>query len=395
MNHIRLLIFDLVFPRIYGRWRTVEINYFLSSPEFETDIFIPRYQVEVFRYFEEENIVTSFEYYYQRYPYLNDYNILIFNPQFNCLNRFNKIIDGTKYNRKYLGDFLLTKRFKVDFRSYHLGYTIFLATYLRRAAREIISKRYWPTICKIYPGEGFSCFDRNVGRRFTIIKNDHNVVIGTQRFVTEIASRYIDQVYSIYGGPLSEGKKETKRWENNNSDFHVCFTAMAFVPQKGSDVYLQLVEKFQKDYPNYKVHFHVIGIKSSPDFQVNIIFHGHLIPDDLNKLYHDTIDVYVSPNRNNNSNVDGFPLGGKAMLEGCIPIISDPNICNKDFGFTEEEALVMNPFEIEKAIELIVKLVNNFDLRKSMSVKIQRKAERIFGPENQLYPVVDIMKSLR
>ena len=41
---------------------------------------------------------------------LNDYNIIIFNPLFNYINKYNSNFDGTKYNNKLPCDYILQKK---------------------------------------------------------------------------------------------------------------------------------------------------------------------------------------------------------------------------------------------------------------------------------------------
>ena len=101
------LVVDIVYPNKYSRWRNLEINFFIS--EFNSDILI--FKIDSFA-----NINFDFDYDFcneNLNNVLSEYNILIFDPRYNHLNKYNKRIDGTKFNNKFGGSYLLTKN--VDF----------------------------------------------------------------------------------------------------------------------------------------------------------------------------------------------------------------------------------------------------------------------------------------
>ena len=78
------LVVDILYPNKYSRWRNLEINFFID--EFESDILV--FKIDGFAGVDFEcdydfcNLDTNLK--------LQNYNILIFNPKYNYLNKYNK-----------------------------------------------------------------------------------------------------------------------------------------------------------------------------------------------------------------------------------------------------------------------------------------------------------------
>lgn len=390
-DKIRLLLMDCLFPFIYGQWRTVEINYLLTHPQFEVDILINPYFFHA-NEIVKENMVIAFQRYYQLFPYLNDYNILIFNPEFNVLNQFNKHIDGTTFNKALNAQFLLTKHKDFDFRRYDLGYSIFLA--VRNANSYLIKQQWWPSICKIYPGGGY-LYNENLINKDLIEMNQYNeTAIVTQDFIAKTVEKYLPNIVKIYGVPiLSPGKDMTPYVEKSFSNkLDICFSSLGFNPKKGFHNYIAIVQRFVDHYPSLNIKFHVVGIDSSNPMAKpfsNLTYHGTKTPNDLFAFYSNIIDIIISPiNYLENGDPDGFPLGSEAMIQGCIPILCDLHGCNQHFGFTNDESLIIKTFDLETITSFILSLYNDPLKKKNMSHAIAMKSRALLGPEKQLYPVV-------
>ena len=386
----RILIFDVLFPVLYGKWRTIEINHFLSHPLFETDILVSPYQ----RYIDsvvKENLDVHFQRYYQTYPYLNDYNILIFNPIYNFLNKFNKRLNGTLFNGKAVGDFLLTKKLDFDWTSYDVGYSIFLMA--RDHNYKLINSRLWPSVCKIYPGGGYTFNNPQIKANMALMK--HEYIISTQAFITIDIQHFFPPHHfkTIYGCPTLDPKEDLPdKILSPENRLNICFTSLGPEHQrKGYNNYSNLVLLFSTKYPTLDITFHVVGgCTSYPIGTSNVKYHRHYVPKDLSKFYIDTIDIIISCN-NKHTYPDGFPLGSEAMICGCIPILCDPWGSNAHFKFGDDCSLVMPYFDISQVEQFILSLYHDPLKRNTMSTTIKEKCLSIFGPENQLVPVSDFI----
>ena len=384
----RLLIMDLLFPDLHGRWRTVELNYFLTHPDFDTDIFINPYQDDWLKNFTGDTIVHVFQKYHRTYSYLNSYNILIFNSRYNVLNQFNRTIDGTKFNGKYPGDFLITRRSDVNWAEYDVGYSIFLC--VRNSNQWLINQKLWPAICKIYPGGGYVYNENAMIGTFRQMDSNNEIAIVTQDFIRNTVSKYIKRVFTIYGAPLLMHENVTLKI-SQHTELNLCFTSLGFNPKKGLDNYITLVEYFKSNHRDWNIKFHIVGTSPRSDCPSNVKFHGVLDGDSLDKFYYDTIDIIVIPTKIFND-PDGFPLGGEAMLKGCIPLQCDPHNANRNFGFDGTNSLTMMEFDLDKSVEFVEMLYTQPDKRVQMRNAIIKIASEIFSPKVQLEPVVNIIK---
>jgi len=382
---IRMLIMDCLFPVVHGHWRTVEINHFLNHPLFDVDIFVHPY-AQLIDQITGIDLVDSFRYYHRHYPHLKDHNIIIFDPKFNKLNVMNRRIDGTKFNRHVHGHFLLTKKDHYDFRDYDIGYCIFLG--VRNANAGIIKKRWWPSVCKIYPGGGYGYDKDRMNKHLIEMRDNGERAIATQAFITEHVNRFV-QTLNVYGVPLVPPSSTfTNKVHNSRSNLNVCFTSLGFALKKGYEDYMSLVDLFAKRHRSSNIKFHIVGLKNVTSPLPNVVYHSVMAPQNLLEFYRTTIDVIASlPKIVNNCDPDGFPLGGEAMIQGCIPVLCDPYNCNSHFGFNENEALVMRKFDIAKIENFILNLYRDPAKRQLMSKNVAEKSRRLFGPEMQLLPV--------
>ena len=394
---IRLLIIDALFPVIHGQWRTTEINYFLNHPQFSTDILIsPCFDITQTL---NQTLTESFMHYKRLYNYLDDYNICIFNPKFNCLNQFNKSIDGKFYNSKYPGDFLFTSSPVVDFSTYQVVYVIFLGTY--QSNLGWINSGNWSVVCKIYPGGGYVSDLQAINKSIANIRSQNHLVITTQQFITNNLLQHVPRIETILGVPLLEPtfQSPVKHFQAHKLD--ICMSCLGYYPKKGIDDYLKIIEHFEQQYPDLAIRFHLVGctkqlltsrglITSSE--LTNLTFHGVMCPQALNTLYIQTIDVIVSLSKIcPGADADGFPIGGEAMARGCIPILTDPYQSNVYFNYTEQHGLVIPSFDLERIDSFILKLYHSVELRNELSNNTQVKSYDIFCSQRQLDPIAEFL----
>jgi hypothetical protein len=390
---IRLLILDCLFPVLFGQWRTVEINYLLSHPDFDVDILINPYS-HLVNEFAGENMIISFERYYQLYPHLNDYNIMIFNPEFNVINRFNKKIDGTVFNKTVNAQFLLTKNRDFDFRAYDLAYSIFFG--VRNENSFLVNQKWWPSVCKIYPGGGYLYNEQINSKLLKEMDLNNETAIVTQEFIAQTCSKYLKNVKKIYGVPIISPEMTFKEKVFSDNKLEVCFSSLGYNPKKGFENYISIARRFLEKHPDLKIKFHVVGIPGTNPKAVNlsnITYHRIMPPNQLSSFYSNQIDVIVSPIVAvvEGGDPDGFPLGSEAMIHGCIPVLCDPHGGNQQFGFNETDSLVMVRFNLDRTEQFLLSLYNDLKLRHSMSQAIAKKSQVVFSPEKQLNPVVDVL----
>ena len=96
---MNILLTDCLFPVKYSKWRLVEIKSFIH--EFRCDILCVR-KVNLFKgcTFEFDFNILKDEF------KLDEYDILIFNPNFNYVNCYNIDFDGTSFNGKINADYM-------------------------------------------------------------------------------------------------------------------------------------------------------------------------------------------------------------------------------------------------------------------------------------------------
>ena len=380
---IKLLIMDILFPMVHGLWRTTEINWFLAHPDFDTDVFVSFYQDDWIRQFVGDDIVTTFKRYYALYPHLNNYYIRIFNPKYNVLNQFNKGFDGTIFNGLANGDFLLTKHLDIQWSQYDAGYCIFLST--RSINTNLINLKLWPTISKIYPGGGYTYNEQSMIPFFKAMQDNQETAIVSQEFIAQTVAKYISKIVKVYGVPLIAPNTSFKPKSFTPNKLDLCFTSIGFAPKKGFDRYLTLAQHFANNLTHLNIKFHVVGTKKStfPTSPSNMNYHGVLTPDAVESLYLNTIDIIVAPLRVS-GDPDGFPIGGEAMIHGCIPIICDPHNSN---SYYQLPGLITPDFNLDQVTNFIVSLYSDINKRKSLSSAVSEKTQRLFSPDNQLIPV--------
>jgi len=400
IKKIRILISEFLFPIVYGKWRVNEINYFLDNDDYECDFYVESFY-DAFVLSIGETVEQVFEKYYKLFRYLDNYNILIFNPKFNILNKFNKNIDGKVYNNLFSGDFMLTKNTNMpSMKDYDVFYAIFVTSYFQSLTN--ISKNNWVNICKIYPGGGYTNNPDNQKNIYAKLKSTNADVVVTQDFIYNDAIKYlgIDKVHKVYGVPVIGHQESFDDSQliakSRRKNMHVCFSSMSNDATKGFDNYLSVIEYFKNTNKLYNIVFHAIGIYSNipANLLENIICHKVMNPVELSNFYQSEIDVIISPNRFRSTlgPSDGFPLGSEAMICGCIPIMCDLYNSNIHFGFDNTNSFIMNQFNLDYVIKSLITLYNDQQLRLSMAQNIIQKSREFFSVQNQLLPISHMIK---
>ena len=365
MNHKkRVLLTDIVFPNKYARWRLTEIYNFIN--DYDTDIMvinrINNYAGISFN-FDFDILCETFS--------LNDYNIIIFNPLFNYINKYNSNFDGTKYNNKLPCDYMLQKKkfintpFSVN--NYNAVYHIFLMNYTSFNEKFLCKQE--KQFIHLYPGGGFI----NNDSIYKINKNAN--IIPSQQFISKLIKK--NSYLNIYGGPFFT--KEQKCNEKELTDnICVCFTSLGDYYEKGSDIYVSLVNKFYEKYSNNNSNYSFISIgKCLPSKYIT--HYDAMDQEKLNCFYNKNVDVLIS--LDSGIQLNGFPLGIEGIIEGCILLTTDIHNQNKLNNFNLDDFFIIDRNNIENIIEKILILKDKSNRLEKMNI-LQNKIYNLFNYNN-------------
>ena len=371
----RILLTDILFPNKYAKWRLVEIHHFMS--DYDTDIMVIK-RINMF-----SGITFDFDYDLLNEKFeLHNYNILIFNPSFNYINKYNTNFDGTKYNKLLNCDYLLQKtKFKnipFDINNYNFVYHIFLMNYLMFNKYFLYEQK--KQFIHLYPGGGFqdyNCIDK--------IHSDANI-IPTQQFISKLIKN--NSFLNIYGGPFFY-KDEKYREKSFNEKVCICFTSLGNIHEKGADVYVSLVNKFYEKYPvNDDFSFISIGNCISSEY---ITQYNAMDQLTLSNFYNKNVDILIS--LDSGIALNGFPLGIESIIEGCILLTTDvhnQNILNK---FNFDNFFIINRNDLDDIINKIL-FLKNIQHRIEKQNILQKKIYKLFNYNKTNKNIINYMESI-
>jgi glycosyltransferase involved in cell wall biosynthesis len=359
-----MLLIDRPFPSIYAQWRIEEVKSFIIEREADFLSIASK----------EAHFDTMGDYYGIR-----DYNILIFNPRFNNLNRFNTRLDGIKFNGKFPADFLLTKKKDFILSDYNVIYHIFYSRWklFNEKFPGVPNKKQF---VHLYPG-GHMKDLTNIG-----IPLDVNIIT-TQKYITEFVKKQEYKSYiEIQGACMLQKKHTFVPKKINNGPITVCYSAFGSSKVKGGDIYITAMELYKKQYPNDLVNFISVG-----ECSVNkkMKQYGFMTMENLKKIYNN-VDIYVSPERGRISN--GWPLGIEAALKGSVLITTDTFNARKDYTFGND-ILIIEKDDVEGIVKYIKQLYMDRKLLNDLSVKIQKGVSEYYSFENQQQKIFDFIDS--
>ena len=350
----RILLTDCLFPNKYARWRLVEIYSFMK--DYDTDILVVN-KVSI-----NAGIKMDFDYEILSDKFgLNNYDILIFNPKFNYINKFNNEFDGTKYNNKFPCDYLLQhSKFRdipFNINNYDVVYHIFLNMY--KQFNNIFKFEYKKQFIHLYPGGGYQG-DNDINS----IHPDVNL-IPTQQFISKLITQ--NSFLNIYGGPFFEkGKVVNKKKIKDN--LCVCFTSLGDPIEKGADIYIKIVELFYKKYSDKKLFSETNLQRMKENIDITFISIG-VCPESkyikkyesmdqfkLSKFYNKHVDIIIS--LDSGKALNGFPLGIEGIVEGCILLTTDVHNQNILNNFNIDPFFIINRDNLKDIINKIIFLKN-------------------------------------
>lgn len=325
------LVIDILYPNKYCRWRNLEIKFFIE--DFESDIL-------VFKKDSFANINFECDYDFCNLDSdlkLQNYNILIFNPKYNYLNKYNKKIDGTLFNNKFYGSYLITKYTDFNLNHYSFVYHIFLMCYLE--FNNNYTFNYDKQIIHLYPGGGFN------GNISDLINVDKKVkLISSLPITTKLLEQSNEYEFiEILTGSMFSKNEKLKTKNINNDELTICFSSLGRGNEKGENEYINIVNEYKLKYPTDKVNFISIG---NCEKHSHVINYPPLNYVELEEFYYNNVDVIL--NLETGKSFNGWPLGIEAVKVGSVLITTDTLKVSNLFE------LECNPFYIISNFNLCV-----------------------------------------
>jgi hypothetical protein len=358
------LVVDIVYPNKYSRWRNLEINFFIS--EFNSDILI--FKIDSFA-----NINFDFDYDFCNESLnnaLSEYNVLIFDPMYNHLNKYNKRIDGTEFNNKFGGSYLLTKNVNFLIENYSFVYHIFQHSYLKfnSSYKFDFKKQY----VHLYPGGGFNGNDND------LLKVNKDVkLITTLPITTSLVKKQNDRTsVEVMIGPMFEKDEAIVNRKINSGELVVCFSSMGYGHAKGDNEFLKIVNDYKKTYPNDKIKFISIGNCGE---NKNVINYRPMDYKTLQDFYHKNVDVYL--NLDTGVGFNGWPIGMESLKTGSVLITTDKLNVSKDYNLNDDPFFITN--NLNEFVGIIKNLHDDRNLLLEKSIKCQKFVYNYTSYNNQ------------
>lgn len=299
---MNILITDIVFPNKYAVWRNVEIQSFIER--YSADIL-----VNCTKSYAGINYDIDYEF-INSTGILHGYEFLIFDPNYNYLNRYNTHIDGTAFNNQAPYSYLLTKKGLFDIDSYDLVYHIFLNVYnyFNKSFNFPLHKQ----IIHLYPGGGYDATNLDLPPSVHIVSSSPI----TSNHIASLPNNSVD----CWLGPfMLEGEQIPHRPEHLSKEtITVCFASMGGGIAKGDRHYLELVRLYTHLYPKDMIRFISIG-NCSPHPQITN--YPAMDYKALGEFYAREVDIFV--NLETGQQFNGWPLGIEAAKQGAVLISTD------------------------------------------------------------------------
>jgi len=367
----KILLTDIMFPNKFSTWRNNEIISFIE--EFDTDILI--FKIDSYA-------DTQFDFdwdFHNQSGLLNGYNILISNPKYNHLNKYNQRIDGTKFNYKFLASYLITKSSDFDINKYDAVYHIFLNTF--NVFDQHFKFDYSKQFIHLYPGGGYTDLSKidNLEPKINIISTHHR----TTKKLKEIGHKNF--LIAYFGTLMKSDESFFEKPEITDKTINICFSTMGSAVNKGDDIYHQLINFYQL-FPEKKIKFWAVGNFEKRD-GVEIVEPMDYLS--LAKFYRKNIDVYINPETGNSFN--GWPLGLESVINGSVLVTSDPN--NDHDSYFKEESGIFVFKDFRELVKIIDHLYENLSEIRSYSKLTQKNLKNYLTYENQQSIIFNYIKS--
>ena len=379
---MNILLTDILFPNKYAKWRLVEIKSFID--EYKCDILV------VNKITNYAGIKYDFDYEILKEKFsLEEYDILIFNKNYNFVNKYNSRIDGTQFNNIINADYMFCHKSKnIDISNFNLTqlinaydfiYHIFLISYQK--FNHHFKYPHNKQIIHLYPGGGYLS-----PASLNNIHKDANIVV-SQQFISKqiIHNKFIN----VYGGGFYNKDENIKIKNRNTDELCVCFTSMGCPIAKGLYIYYSIVEQYNIKYPNNNVKFISIGINKNTN--KNIVSYQPMPQDELSNFYNNNVDVVIS--LDTGVQINGFPLGVEAIMEGCVVLTTDKHNQNVLNEFNFDPFYIIDTDDIDDIIMRINSLTDKNILRQKSNI-LQNRIYELFNYDNTILRTFNFIKSL-
>jgi hypothetical protein len=370
---MRLLLTDILFPNKFAKWRLVEIHSLLEK--YDTDILIinkVNSYANVSYNFDYDELANDFN--------LKDYNILIFNPIYNYIDKYNVNFDGKTFNNKIYSSYLFRKKKfgNIDFNinDYDAVYHIFLMNY--NLFNKIFIYPHSKQIIHLYPGGGLLSIK-------DIDNIDPNVkLVPTQHFISNhiINNKKID----LFGGPFFY-KNENLKKKIYNSNLTICFTSLGDIIEKGADKYIDIVNLYHEKYNDNNIKF--ISIGNCPINQY-IKKYDAMDQKKLSEFYFSNVDILL--NLDSGKVLNGFPLGIESIIEGCLLLTTDIHNSNIKNNFNFDNFIIVDKDNLESIVLKIKYLNDNREILQNLAYNLQNKIYDLFNYTNHMEKIFNFIE---
>lgn len=371
---MKMLITDIVFPNKYATWRNEEINYFLKNEDVS---------ILIFKVDKNNGIDYEFDYEFcNRDGLLDGYNIMIFNPKYNYLDRYNSKIDGTKFNGKLNNAaYLLTKDESLNIDSFDLVYHIFSDCYFAFNTGYKF-RAFTNQFLHLYPGAGFNPYN-------PINYNKHVNLICTHPITSEFAKNNNYSHVDCWTVPLlNENYKFINKLELLNKEtLTVCFSSIGDGNGKGDNMYIRIVEEYSRRYPSDKIQFISIGNCMDNDKIRKYSTFDYL---SLHHFYKENVDIYL--NLETGVFPNGWPLGLEAMCSGAALLTTDVKNSYPKYDIRKDSIQVCH--SINDFVDKIRELSINRNYLYTITQNNNEFIDRYINMNNQQYKIHSFIKDV-
>jgi len=388
---MRVLLSDLFFPNKFAKWRISEIHSFIHK--YETDI----YKFLQLDSFSKVSYDFDWKTLYDSHN-LNIFDIYIFDHKYIDLQKYNDPdFDGTKFIGKFPGSYLLRiKKYRktpILFQNYDCYYFIFKICYDYFIKSYQINRN--KCFIHLYPGGGAGSIEQ-INQYTKILSNQGAKFIITDGRIYENLLKIIPHSSMIYTPCATlciENEPLNIKLFTPDRPLNICFSSMGDPKVKGFYLYESFINKYLEKFPNHQINFYACGNCDKYSNNPNIIFKHALPQKELDIFYNQIVDIYI--NLNQSKDLQGFPLGGESMLQGCIVLTTDiSNQNGKYLTLNESDGVfIVEPNQNDQIINIVCDLYENRLKCYELGIQAQLFSHKIFGYENQQAKIFDFIES--
>jgi len=275
------------------------------------------------------------------------------------LNKYNKNIDGTLFNNRFHGSYLITKNKEFNLNNYSFIYHIFLICYTNFNNHYVFD--YNKQLIHLYPGGGFT------GNLIDLNQINKSVkLISTSPITTKLLEQSNEYDFTeIKTVPMFYKYEKIKIKNLNDGQLIICFSSLGHGTEKGHDKYISIVNEYKSKYPTDNVKFISIG---NCEGGHNIINYPPMDYIELQSFYYDSVDIYL--NLETGKSFNGWPLGMEAIKSGSVLITTDSSNVS---GFYN---LQSNPFYITDNLNEYVDVIKSLYIDRNLLLLKSKEGQK-------------------